>query len=545
MIIPRVQKEIKSNGFISFSEPIKIFQADYPAEKAFSVFKLFCPTVVFRNVKNRVEADIILECLPSVSKNEEFYTIHAAEYPVVVNYRSFSGARNAVASLAQLLTKTDAGYKIDKTEIEDWPDFEFRSVMLDPARGIIPMQIFKDAILRMALAKCNFLHLHLSDGGGYVIKSDICPQVSGPDGKQYTKAEIKEIIAYADMLGIEIMPEVEFPAHAFQLLKDMPQLMCVTKNEIPSPWAVCAGNEETYEVLENLYTELAELFPGRYIHVGTDEIEMNDLLKEQTWPTWHDCVRCNALCAEEGFENNRTEIFYYMLRRVYKMISKLGKRLVMWNDNIDIAKTPELPRDILIHFWRVASENRGPNIGCSMQRFLEEGFEIINSWYPETYIEANFYKNNDSTILVWDPSSNPECDAALSGQILGGEPCAWGGQVEYEHFAWTLPTSIMLFSDRLWNKSVCGNLDEYGKAGTRHQLGINAPADLNIFGAFGGFMQPRYMDRRMWEDKAADDDCLAEIDKILETLDRDFIPEGRLAGEYRKSIAWLKEKRKG
>ena len=554
MILPRVQKETKHEGHIEFKEPIKVYCADYPGERAFSALKLFCPTVVFCGIAGRAGAEIVFECLPSITKDDEYYRIDAKKNRVTANYRAFAGARNAAASLAQLLAKTKDGYKIEKTEIEDWPDNKYRGLLIDPAyMGIIPIQAVKDIILRMGLSKYNILHLNLTSHTGYALKSEVYPEISllagypeieAGAGAQYTKAEMRGIIEYAEALGIEIMPEFDIPGHLTRLMADMPELMCVTKNEPPSRWAVCAGNEKTYEVLENIYTELAELFPGKYIHIGTDEVEMLEHTDIRpwglkTWPSWHDCTRCGEMCAREGIENNRAEIFLYMLRRIYRVVSKLGKKVVLWNDNIVNSIVSELPRDMVVQLWLDSGGNVGPADGCSLQKLLEEGFEVINSYSSQTYIEAEM-QNNDATIAIWDPKTIPAHDPNLSGQIIGGQPCAWG---YYPNFAWSVPTSLMMFGDRLWNRTVCADTEAYGKAGTRHQLGIDTPEGLNIFEAFGGFMQPRSNEMRMWAEKAADDECLDEIDKILEKLEKGHLAEGRLAGEYRRSIAWLKKNR--
>nr|MBQ4319317.1 family 20 glycosylhydrolase [Clostridia bacterium] len=524
--------------------PIAVYTCDAPAEKAFDALRIFMPTVVFVKAASRCAAQIILECRPSVSSSDEYYSIDASSLPVMVRFRAFIGGRNAAVTLAQLINKADDGYSIGGTVIEDEPDEKLRTILLDPARTLIPINELKDTMIRLAMAKYNLIHFHLSDSQGLAYKSDKYPQVDGPHGKQYTKAELRDIVAFADSIGLEMMPEVEFPGHGTQILKDIPELACRTINGDPSPWAMCAGNEYTYKVLEDLYTEIAEIFPGRFIHVGTDEIGMYDLKERRVWPTWDDCAVCKAMCAREGIDNNNVvEIFYYMLRRVYGIISKLGKRMVMWNDYIDISKSPELPRDILILFWRVAGENRGPREGCSMQRFLEEGFECLNSYYPETYIERDFYRNKDETILVWDPHKIPETDPALADQILGGGPCAWGERDGLGHFKWTLASSIFMFGDRLWNNSVCNDLDSFGVAASRWALGIDTPKDFNVYKEFGGFMQPRSINGvRMWVDKAAAD--LSGTYEVLKSIQKPHTYTGRLAGEYVLSVEWLNEKRK-
>lgn len=544
MIIPRIHEQTIPGESLFLPPVIRIYGADHYGEQAAALFRWFLPTVSILQTDSRKKAQFVFECRKNLDSREGYYEIHGTGTPVIIRYSTFEGARNGAATIAQLLHRQADGYTFPATSIQDWPDTPMRSLMLDPARQLIPLQVIKDTIVRMALAKYNYLHLHLSDGQGYAIQSDVIHFGHSDGGGQYTKAEIRHIVQFAEMLGITCIPEVEFPAHAFLLLQQHPEMQCVsTTAESPSGWAACAGSEDTYIILEQLYTELAELFPGPIIHVGTDEIEMNDLTDLRTWPTWHCCARCREMCVREEIDpNNRTEIFYYMLRRIYRIISGLGRRVMMWNDNIDISKSPELPRDILIHFWRIAAENRGPRENCSMQRFLEEGFEIFNSYFVETYMDGDCYGNNDDTIRIWSPLSSPAHDKKYDSQILGGEACAWNGERGLEHYNWTLPSAIMLFGDRMWNHTICENISAFGLAGTRYQLGIDVPEHFDLFKSFGGFMQPRSSDgTRMWVERAQKD--LSSADKILGALETPFTYTGRLAGEYHRSIDWLLKER--
>ncbi len=557
MIIPRIKKE-KALGFShTLPEILSVYTCDSPGEKAYDVLRIFLPTVIFVKAARRADAHIVFECRPAVTKNSEKYEIHAGNLPITVHYRAFPGARNAASTLAQLLRRTDGGYTLEAADIEDEPDCEIRSILLDSARTLIPVPVMKDNIIRLALAKYNLIHFHLSDSQGLAFKSDVYPQIDGPHHEQYTKAELREIIEFGERMGIEFMPEIEFPAHASRILHDLPELACKPIHDELCPWVMCAGSEATYTYLENIYTELAEIFQNsRFIHVGTDEIAMMD--RSDTHPVWHDCAVCRAMCEREGIDSTSvTEIFYYMLRRVYGIITKLGRRMVMWNDNIDIAKSPELPRDILILFWRVAGKNRGPREGCSMRRFLEEGFECLNSYYPECYIERDFYANNDETIRRWTPvsfptedpgliekniNSVPIEDPALAAQVLGGGPCAWGEENGLGHFMWSLPSSILLYGDRLWNTGVCEDREAFGRAATRWALGIDTPDGFDVYREFGGFMQPRSIDgTRMWADRAAAD--LKDTEQTLKALVKPFTYTGRLAGEYVRSIEWLNKQR--
>jgi len=541
MIIPRIHNEKNTGSFFTLPLVIKTFCADDPGERAVGLFRYFVPQASFMKVNSRKDAQIIFECRYDLDITDEAYTISASSLPIIVRYRDFGGARNAAATIAQLLKRGGASYLFPNTEIEDAPDAKMRMILLDPARNLIPMPRMKDLLIMIAMAKFNFVHLHLSDSEGYAIKSDVV-HFPGHYGLQYTKDEVREIVRFASMLGIECIPEVEFPGHGTTLVEEYPDTRCVpdiTSDVTPTKWNMCAGSEETYRVLELLYTELAELFPGKLIHVGTDEIDMKD--HPELVPTWHCCSRCREMCEREGIDpDNVTEVFYYMTRRVYKIITGLGKRMMLWNDNIDIAKTPELPRDILIDFWRIAAPNRGPREGCTYERFLEEGFEVVNCHFVETYVERN--RLTDEQLSKWTPHNVPEHDPKYNRQILGGGPCAWDDPITSGHFEWSLPSSIMLFGDRLWNAAEYGYDSEYGRACSRWMFGIKTPADFNMFEAFGIFQQPRNIDgRRMWGNKAATD--LAPTDAVLAQLENDYSVGGRLATAYRRSIKWLNEKR--
>ena len=121
---------------------------------------------------------------------------------------------------------------------------------------------------------------------------------------------------------------------------------------------------------------------------------------------------------------------------------------------------------------------------------------------------------------------------------------AHGGEYEgLEHYKWSLASSILMFGDRLWNHSVCDDIDTFGIAASRWALGIDTPPDFNMYKDFGGFMQPRSVDgTRMWADRAASD--LTYTYEVLKAIAKPHTYTGRLAGEYVLSVEWLNEKRK-
>jgi hypothetical protein len=159
----------------------------------------------------------------------------------------------------------------------------------------------------------------------------------------------------------------------------------------------------------------------------------------------------------------------------------------MWNENIAIGDSPDLPRDILIQFWRVAHRGWGPRKGVNMQRFAREGFRIVNSFYPDTYLD--FYAK-DERMFAWHPQSNFRFPRALRPQVIGSEACAWG-ENGFDNYIGNLPGSLALFGDRLWNRRPVTDPDGFAEAAMPHLFGPFMPPEWRrFFHARGFLVQP-------------------------------------------------------
>ncbi|MFC5407186.1 family 20 glycosylhydrolase [Cohnella soli] len=416
---------------------------------------------------------------------KEAYRIEFRKGKVMLTYGDELGARNAVISLYGLIERDAKGIYIQACNITDYPDGEYRGILIDVGRKYIPIEEMKTIIQQMAKAKYNTLHLHLLETEHNPVQTDVYPQLNDTPMQQYTKHQLKEIVEYATLFGLEVIPEIEMPAHGLFIVDKLEELKCRTRTVEPSNWAMCVGNEKTYEILENLIREIAEIFPGDYIHVGMDELEFTDVFPEQRlWPTWDDCEVCAELSRREHLEGKR-ELFYYFVSRIYGIVTGLGKKMMMWNDGVDISVSPDIPRDIRIQFWRVAAEGRGPVEGCSMQRFLEEGFRVVNSDFPETYLDLYM---EEEKILNWHPKARPESTDDVKHLIIGGEMCAWESK---DHYEYTLPSAVFVFGDKLWDYSEREITSNYRRALTKAVLGLQTPMDFDVFEILGGILLPQ------------------------------------------------------
>lgn len=476
MLIPRAKKESAGKAKFKLCVPVTIATSG-ESEFIIAVFREMMP---YLNVERTEGADaaVSVRISAEVSDLSEFYTLTAKDGRVDIIAKDKRGAVNAVASLAQLIYEEGGEYLVDEVEIEDYPDKEFRSFMIDTGRKYIPLDEIRAQILMMAKAKLNKLHWHITDSEGCPVHFDTMPDIKSPDpdGRKYTKDEMRGIVEYAAGFMIDVIPEVDMPGHSFALVKCLPELAC--KAEHVEGWDFCIGNEKSYEYAESILRELSEIFPYEYYHIGTDEIDMQDVVTDDgaQMQDWDNCAVCNEKFSALGL-NTTTERFYYFLKRVYGIVTRLGKKMMMWNDNIDISKSPDLPRDILIEFWRVAAERRGPREGCSMQRFLDEGFTVVNADYPNTYIDLPEYLHW-SKLRTWDLTQDPANAGALADRIIGAESCTWDVQ---RHYDFSLYTTVPAFADRAYNLAPITDDAAFGTALTRLALGASVPRGFNMF----------------------------------------------------------------
>ena len=380
MIIPRA-KQMKEKGD-SFLLPLSLsLSSDEHAEKAAKCLSLFLP-----QCSVSVEENGIIRAVRDETLKTEAYRIDAEQGIVLISYADYTGLRNALATFSQLVWLDGDKFVMPSVKLEDAPVLYHRGVMLDIARGVKKFEQFCSEMVLMAKARMNVLHIHLCDGQGLGICLDSLPHAMRLPGA-YTKEQVKQMLELAAVLGLEVIPEYDMPAHSNSLLKALPELRCsVDANEYPSPWVVCAGKEAVFGLFQKVITEICQLFPGNYFHMGGDEIEFADAPQLNAICYWDICPDCRRRMEEEGLKD-RSELYYYFVKRIHSMVSAQGKRLVMWSEQMDGDKEELLPEDILMQFWRIAGQKRGPIHSCSMAEQLERGYQILNSYYPETYID--------------------------------------------------------------------------------------------------------------------------------------------------------------
>ena len=295
--------------------------------------------------------------------NKENYHLNITEkYISILAEADGSGFFYGMQTLIQLLipekskTKKLQTFTVPCLLIKDSPRYQWRGMHLDVCRHFFPIDFIKKYLDVMALYKFNVFHWHLTEDQGWRIeikKYSALTQLSGwrkgsmiglekdkkfdtiRYGGYYTQEEIKDIVAYALQRRITIVPEIEMPGHSVAAISAYPFLSCSGKQiPVEKNWGVFndvyCPKEFTFKFLEDVLTEVIELFPGKYIHIGGDECP-----KE----SWKKCASCQALIKKENLKDENG-LQSYFIKRIEKFVNSKGKQIIGWDEILDGGLAP-------------------------------------------------------------------------------------------------------------------------------------------------------------------------------------------------------------
>ncbi len=298
----------------------------------------------------------------------EGYRLKSGKKGVCIEAGDHNGFVYALETLKQLLpvaiygneAHPDADWSLPALEIEDAPQFAYRGMHLDVARHFFTVDEVKRYIDIMRLHKQNTLHWHLTDDQGWRIEIKRYPRLTevgsirktpnGGYGGYYTQEQIREVIAYADRYGITVIPEVDLPGHMLAAIASYPELGCRGEGyEVWRYWGIsrdvlCVGKERTFEFLEGVLTEVMELFPSKFIHVGGDECPKQ---------RWKECPHCQKRIAELGLKDDdkyskEHYLQSYTMVRIEKFLNGHGRNIIGWDEILE----GEVAPNAVIMSWR-------------------------------------------------------------------------------------------------------------------------------------------------------------------------------------------------
>lgn len=358
--------------------------------------------------------EIFYERIGKLEINEdESYKLEVSPSKIIINAPTDLGVVHALETLIQLTTVANENYYFPTVSITDFPRFTWRGLMIDVARHFEPVNVLKRNLDAMASVKLNVFHWHLTDDQGFRIESKTRPKLHelGSDGLYYTQEQIKEVVTYAGNLGIRVVPEVDVPGHATAIVTAFPEIgskdtiFTIERNSGIFDATLDPTNEKTYEILADLFGEMAVLFPDEYFHIGGDENEGKH---------WDENEDIQAFMKEKGLKTNHDLQTYFNIR-LQKILAENGKKLMGWEEIM----TDKMPTSALIHSWR--GVNEGTEGGSSLEIAAKLGFNTVlsNGYYidlmqpvKEHYLVDPMPKNNNLSVEE-------------KARILGGEATMW------------------------------------------------------------------------------------------------------------------------
>ena len=450
--------------------------------------------------KNNLAAAIQLRLLSSPDKTigNEGYHLLVTQKSIIISANKPAGLFYGTQTLLQLLPKEienkfvskKAAWNVPCVEIVDQPRFGWRGLMFDVSRHFFTKQDVKDFIDNMVKYKFNLLHLHLTDDEGWRIEIKSLPKLTSvgswrvkrigvfgdfaapaPDepkdfGGFYTQDDIKEIVQYANERFVNILPEVDIPGHSLAAIASYPELSCTTgaeKYNVRSGEAImnwhdhgftamvdntlCPANEKVYPFLDKIFTELSQLFPFEYIHIGGDECAKN---------FWEKSDAVKELMQKEGLKTME-EVQSYFEKRVEKIVESKGKKVIGWDEILEGGLAP----NAAVMSWR------GLQGGISAAKM---GHEVVMSPTTFTYldymqsdkvIEAPVYATlRLKTAYAFEPVPNG-VDPIF---IKGGQANLWTEQIyNTRHLQYMVWPRGLAIAECLWSPKEKRNWNDFAK----------------------------------------------------------------------------------
>lgn len=372
---------------------------------------------------------------------DESYNLTITQDKIIINAKNDIGAMYGLATLLQLLSADSISYYFPVLQINDEPRFPWRGLMLDVSRHFMPVDVIKKTLDAMASVKLNVFHWHLSDDQGFRVESKIFPKLHevASDGLYYTQNEIKEIIKYASERGIRVIPEFDVPGHTTAWLVAYPEYSSYTvPKKIERNFGIFdpvfnPTNPQTYIHLEKFFSEMFELFPDEYFHIGGDEVKGKD---------WDKNPDIKKFMIENNIKDN-SQLQAYFNNRILQILSKYGKKMIGWDEILH----DDMPNNIIIQSWRGTG---------FLIKAAKKGYMGILSYgyYLDLMLPASYHYSIDPISDEYDLSEEE------AKKILGGEAAMWTELATVENIDSRIWPRLAAIAERLWSPKSIKDIDE-------------------------------------------------------------------------------------
>ena len=341
------------------------------------------------SVKREAKRDYLNLEIDGSVEHSEGYILECTHRGISIKAATPAGLFYGLQTLGELVA-THPDKQWSECRIEDYPRFGYRGVLIDVSRHFRSVEFLKRQIDMMAHLKMNRLHLHLTDAAGWRMEVESYPRLTsyaawraeptwkewsqngykyveegteGAYGGYYTKAELRDIVAYAEDRYITIIPEIELPGHSDEVLAAYPEMKCTHNPERQGE--LCIGKEASFEMMQSILDEVIEIFPSEYIHIGGDEASKEN---------WKLCDDCQRRMQEEGL-NSVEELQSYMIHRIEHYLNSKGRQIIGWDEILQGGLAP----NATVLSWR------GEEGGIAA---AEAGHDAIMAPHAYCYIDA-------------------------------------------------------------------------------------------------------------------------------------------------------------
>lgn len=355
--------------------------------------------------------------------NGESYRLNINNDELVISAITSTGIMRGIQTLRQIFipefhSDKRSKWYLPSLFIEDKPKFEHRGLLLDVCRHFFDVETVKKYIDLLAFYKMNVLHFHLTEDQGWRIEIDKYPLLNEigsyrtePDGERYggyfTKEELKELVAYAKTRHITIIPEIELPGHSQAAIASYPHLSCTgEKVDVVNDWGVfkeiyCAGNDSVFTFLKDVLTEVMEIFPSEFIHIGGDEAPKS---------RWESCPKCQRRIETEGLKDER-ELQSWFIGEIEKFLNENGRVLIGWDEILEGGLSP----NATVQSWR--------GMEGGLEAANQDHF-VIMSPTSHCYLDYDLKSIDLRKVYSFDPIPI-ELEQEKEKYILGAEVNMW------------------------------------------------------------------------------------------------------------------------
>ena len=460
-IIPSPKKLIKNldNEALELKNTISVFIKGQDSNFFFDLLTndlkiIFSQNLNFKKSDN-IDSDISF--IIDNSLNNEEYKIEIDKKVMVIggSYNAISMAKSSLIQMIKL--KDNKTIILPKSKIFDIPDSSYRGLMIDLSRMWHSLESIRNVIDLASFYKIKYLQLHLSDDQAFVFPTDSFPNLPTPD-RPYTKSDFVELVEYAKIRGVVIVPEIDVPGHSRQFIETYPKIFDVN-NGIKKSNVINIANEKVYEALDQIIAEVADVFYNSpFIHMGADEANLG---------LYKNVKEVKSFMNKNKLGDDVHELYRYFIVRINEIVKKYDKQMLVWEGFRKEGKI-QIPKDIIVFEFETLY-NHPKNL-------IEDGYTIVNTSWTPLYTVYGGVKNKMAQRAVWSPERifkwnkwrwehfsksvpgyNP-IQLEETPQVIGGQMCSWeqSGEAEIPVLRKRLP----VFSERVWNDEPKKSFDE-------------------------------------------------------------------------------------